>query len=224
MAARRLAAARVARPVGPRAAPAPALPPAAVQALRESTSYSKTNKGGASRDMYEPNPLDLPEHYEKVGVDVEEVHAAVAEAQKALRLDRQKRLNEYDPEEARNYDEIKAVIEHLDATWLDYDSVPENLENVELTWETFAYPPYSGPEENRILEEPLHKVKVSLNVEQFNWTPTQLERFEHIVSQRYKPSTKTLTLVCDKHPTTEENFEAAKVMLSTLLEEVQKVE
>ena len=189
--------------------------------------WRSNNKRGVDPSVNERIPDETKLH---VDISLEDVEESIAqekrEKEEAHIAFIKNSLNRKEPPDNAPWDVIhwKSWIHNV-CTELDFqNNIPDNLKNVNCVWTHYSYPPYLGySKEKELQEHPHHTVTVFIPIDQFNWTPTQFERFKHLVSVRYKPDKREVVLKSSNFDSTLENFERVKHMFTTLLEEVQKV-
>lgn len=189
--------------------------------------WRSNNKRGFDPSLYddEPDPNNP-----RIEVSMEDVEASIEKERREKRKAHAEFLKrtrtEVQPTESDPYPVIdweKYFEDYYNESGLN--EMPENIKGYSCTWSYIFHPPYLGAsKEDELREQPSRTVECFIPVDQFNWTPTQFERFKHLVSTRYKPKNRELVLKSSKCKSTRENVDRVKHMFSTLLDEVKAVE
>jgi len=103
----------------------------------------------------------------------------------------------------------------------DFDNFPPEMKDLKFAIEVAVYPPYLGRFFKDMLQ-PDKKARLLIDIDQLNFTDSQMDFFVKLVANRYSPSKGQLKIVCKKYDTMKENVEGVKQMLVQVLEEVRK--
>jgi hypothetical protein len=186
------------------------------------------NKGGVDyKEMFGEEPMNerTPKGVTVIEATVEEVKDAMAKGRAIQEKHTVAFIKNWKPIDISEDDPAAHVdiAKFLNATALDYKGVDERLKGIALAWTHCHYPPFFGEDNGReIRERPQVTCSVKLKVDQFGWDEHQMEFFKHLVSRRYSPAKRELTIVSRDQETVHKNFEHAQKVLATLLDEVAK--